>query len=454
MALMPRMFARRAPLGSLAPCARMETMSDARVPKGGDGQQADPTAAAAMPCFVAAYDVGPALVFASERFRALGGAPGATRGQAPEAAPGFDAAARERLATLVRRALAGGGAGGFDCTLPDARGLPRLHHVEVTPERDDDGRIAGALVIGRDIAGTASTLSELQQRERTFRSLAENAGDTILRWSPQAVTLYVNPALDRLYQGRGRDFIGRRPSEAAQRNVEPMRALEQRVLAVATSGRPDLFDLPLRDPKGHQRVVHQLRIVPEFDEQGRVVSVLGIGRDVTQTVVHVEHIEALLHVDALTQLANRRALKDRSAELLHAARGRGARVGLLLLDLDRFKSVNDSLGHGVGDQLLVATGRRLQSCTGPQDLLVRLGGDEFVLLVPDVADRDGLLTLARRLHDAVGEPLALDGHALRITTSIGLALFPDDAASVEDLLARADAAMYEAKRAGRGRTAG
>jgi diguanylate cyclase (GGDEF)-like protein len=214
-----------------------------------------------------------------------------------------------------------------------------------------------------------------------------------------------------------------------------------------------LFELQMHHPAGGQRLVHQLRVVPERDHEGRVVSVLGIGRDVTGTVAQMEQIESLLHVDTLTQLANRRALKDRGAALLADAVSRGQRVGLLLLDVDHFKAVNDGLGHGAGDELLVAIAQRLRACARGEDLLCRLGGDEFVLAVHHAPDRDSLHALARRMHDAVGEPLRLGERELRPTMSIGLALFPDDAPSLEELLARADAAMYHAKRAGRGRTA-
>lgn len=366
---------------------------------------------------------------------------------APVGAPGMDAYER-----ALDRVLATGEPAAVELPALERSGRACVHAIELSAERDATGRITGALAVGRDVTEQVRAREALAQKEREFRSLAENAGDIIIRWDPRAVTLYVNPAFEALYPGQGRGFVGRRPTELARRNPGPMRALEDRVLQVAAEARADLMELRFTHPQTGRRSVHELRLVPEFDARGAVCSVLGIGRDVSEKIAHLETIESLLHVDTLTQLANRRALRDRMTGLLSSAQRRHCRVGLLLLDLDQFKAINDGLGHSAGDELLVEVARRLRTAARPEDLLARLGGDEFVVVAPDLEDTAALLALARQLHAALSTPVTVAAREVRVTLSIGIASFPDDGLTLEELLANADAAMYEAKRAGRGGT--
>ena len=149
--------------------------------------------------------------------------------------------------------------------------------------------------------------------------------------------------------------------------------------------------------------------------------------------------------DELTGLANRTLMTKRAQEEISHARQRGGRVGLLLLDLDRFKEVNDTLGHATGDRLLETAAGRLVHSVRPGDLVARLGGDEFAVLLPQVRDTDAAAEVAARLRGALGEPVRLNGVDLDLEASIGIALYPDDATEFEPLMQRADVAMYVAK---------
>ncbi|HSD76722.1 MAG TPA: EAL domain-containing protein, partial [Solirubrobacteraceae bacterium] len=152
--------------------------------------------------------------------------------------------------------------------------------------------------------------------------------------------------------------------------------------------------------------------------------------------------------DALTGLPNRTLLHREGARALSAARRRGTPAALLLIDLDRFKEVNDTLGHDHGDELLVEVTERLRAALRSQDLLARLGGDEFAVLLPDVPHRGAVAEVASRLHRALEDPFALRGVALSLEASIGVAIHPDDGRDLTTLLRRADVAMYEAKQCG------
>jgi len=157
----------------------------------------------------------------------------------------------------------------------------------------------------------------------------------------------------------------------------------------------------------------------------------------------------LAHFDGLTGLANRAFWTQQAEATLTAARHNGQQVAVLFLDLDRFKHVNDSLGHSQGDQLLVSVSARIQACLRARDVLARLGGDEFVALLPWVRDTASAATVARKIALALAEPVLLDGMQVTVTGSIGLALYPEHGHNVEELLRHADTAMYAAKAAGR-----
>jgi len=157
----------------------------------------------------------------------------------------------------------------------------------------------------------------------------------------------------------------------------------------------------------------------------------------------------LAQSDLLTDLPNRFLLQDRLERAIAAAKRRSRKIGLLFVDLDRFKNINDSLGHGVGDRLLRLVGSRLAGAGGACDTVSRQGGDEFVILVTDMEQAESAAVVARKVIAALDAPFDVDGHELSISPSIGIAIYPDDGEAQDDLLRNADMAMYSAKEAGR-----
>ncbi|MFZ2493190.1 MAG: EAL domain-containing protein [Thermoanaerobaculia bacterium] len=181
-------------------------------------------------------------------------------------------------------------------------------------------------------------------------------------------------------------------------------------------------------------------------EDGGIVCVV---RDVTERTYAEEQIKHLAYHDALTNLPNRLLLKDRlSVALSHAHRER-TRLAVLFLDLDRFKIINDSLGHNTGDQLLQAVAARLQTCIRESDTVARLGGDEFTVLLPHLPSTDTAGPVAQKIIEAIRHPFHIDGREIFTSTSIGIALYPEDGSDAETLIKNADTAMYQAKEFGR-----
>ena len=187
----------------------------------------------------------------------------------------------------------------------------------------------------------------------------------------------------------------------------------------------------------------------ERDEAGAPVRVFGTVLDITDRKLSEERLEFLAQHDPLTGLPNRALLMDRLGQATALAQRNRSTGALLFLDLDNFKAFNDTLGHGTGDQLLVAVGERLKAHVREVDTVARSGGDEFMIVLSDVSSADGATTVARNIVNALDHPFVVDGHEMFVTASIGIIVFPDDGLDVETLIRDADTAMYQAKRHGR-----
>jgi len=226
-------------------------------------------------------------------------------------------------------------------------------------------------------------------------------------------------------------------------------------------------DVPVTVIDGRPRILH-VEAEPEFDDAGHCVGYTGIVQDVTDRRAAEDRIRHLANFDALSGLPNRRQLMWRAERALEAARRSGHQVALLMIDIDRFKVINDTLGHAAGDDLLVEVARRLRACVRHSDQVMegtlesqgarshrsleavgRLGGDEFVALLPEVSAEIDAERVAQRMLDATREPIFVGGQECFVTASVGIALFPRDGASVADLMRNSDVAMYSVKSAGR-----
>ena len=190
--------------------------------------------------------------------------------------------------------------------------------------------------------------------------------------------------------------------------------------------------------------------VPLWDRKGRVIGTMGIAHNVTDRKLAENNIRHMALHDALTGLPNRRQLEQRLSEALSASRRESKQIAVLLLDLDRFKDVNDTFGHHLGDRLLDVVAKRLTSCLRSSDFIARLGGDEFVIVLTMVELRSNVEEVAQKVLSAFREPFEIEDHRLHIRASIGISMFPTDADLPDTLIQFADAAMYEAKKNGRG----
>ena len=182
---------------------------------------------------------------------------------------------------------------------------------------------------------------------------------------------------------------------------------------------------------------------------GEIIGFTGTGRDITDRIEAAERMRHMAHYDTLTDLPNRALFSDRLQQALATAHRDQKHMALMFIDLDRFKHINDTLGHNMGDLLLKEAALRMLGCVRESDTVARIGGDEFIVLLNDIDRKEDAILVAEKIRQALSQPLNLAGNIIAISTSLGIAIYPENGVSEEELINHADNAMYAAKEAGR-----
>jgi diguanylate cyclase (GGDEF)-like protein/PAS domain S-box-containing protein len=301
---------------------------------------------------------------------------------------------------------------------------------------------AFVVVAARDVTRQKQQEDELRLAARVFESTAEG----ILITDPAQRIVAVNRAFtDMTGYGEG-EVRGRRPTLLGdERHDEAFFA--ELWSSVHHTGRWQ-GELWSRSKSGEVRP-YLMTVSTLHDEQGLVLNHVAVMRDISNIKQSQQQLEYLANYDALTGLGNRNLfLTQLKVGIERAARHRRG-LALIFIDLDNFKVINDTLGHDVGDQLLSEVARRLKICVRQEDTVCRLGGDEFTVYVEDFADPQLLVSTAQRLVQAVSEPYQITGHDIFVTASIGISTYPNDGATISELVKNADVAMYKVKEQGR-----
>ena len=322
----------------------------------------------------------------------------------------------------------------------------------------DDGRVFERYtkiknVEGRNVGRVWSFRDVTQRRQAEaytaqLAAIVESSYDAIIVKDLNGIITSWNAGAERIFGYRADEIIGCSifgliPGDRLQE--------ESRIMSLIKSGKPvDHFET-VRLGKGSRLIDVSITISPMKDSAGNVIGASKVARDITQRKEAQERIQHLAHYDALTGLPNRALLADRMKIAIAHADRYSHRLALLFVDLDRFKLVNDSLGHEIGDKLLKVVAERMQSSVRKADTISRVGGDEFIILLSHIDSLEDAAQVARKINSALSQPHQIEEHELMVSASVGISIYPDSAKDASSLMRNADSSMYCAKEAGRNR---
>jgi diguanylate cyclase (GGDEF)-like protein/PAS domain S-box-containing protein len=289
--------------------------------------------------------------------------------------------------------------------------------------------------------------AEKERAQVTLNSI----GDAVVSTDAAGNVTFLNQVAESMTGWQSAEVLGRPFSDVIriidganpERVVNPMAVAIQQNKMVGMSGscllvRRDGFETAIEDSSA-----------PIHDRRGQVTGAVMVFHDVTQARASTHRMSYLAHHDYLTDLPNRLLLDDRLAQAIAVAQRDGQRLAVLFVDVDRFKHINDSLGHGFGDELLLSITKRLRDAVRATDTVSRVGGDEFVILLSVIAQADDAALSAAKILAALGVPHRIKEHDLQITVSLGIGVYPEDGTDAETLVKNADVAMLKAKENGR-----
>ena len=321
--------------------------------------------------------------------------------------------------------------------------------ISASPVRNAAGMITGAVAAAIDITQRKQMEEALRRSEQRFRDFAAAASDWFWETDAEHRFVWISPNAEKLTGVPAGWFQGRPCLDLLAPGADPV-TLEAHGAALAA--RQPFRDLEYRARGRVADAWLSISGVPVFDDAGTFLGYRGVGREIGERKRAEERIRHLALHDELTGLPNRHLLQDRLRQALALAARNDGHVAVLLLDLDRFKDVNDTLGHPAGDRLLREAALRLTAAVRASDTLARLGGDEFAVIQSALQQPGGAAILAQRLLAALSAPFALDAHEVDVGASVGIAVFPNDGTTADELIRRADLALYRAKHQGGSRS--
>lgn len=319
--------------------------------------------------------------------------------------------------------------------------------------------LSRGMVVARDaqgrplrMIGTHTDITERHEREEALR-----LASTVILTMDEAVAvtnvrneiISVNPAFTVITGYFSNEVIGRNPNLMSS-GTQPAKFYQDMWAKLATTG--SWHGEICNRRKSGSLYIEWLSIKQVRDEQGVPSHYVAVFSDISERKASEARMQHLAHFDVLTNLPNRALFSDRLRQAIAKARRDRTQLALMFMDLDRFKPVNDQLGHQVGDSLLQEVARRLLDCVRREsDTVARIGGDEFVVMLPDIETVQAATQLAEKILAALNQSFDIDGHQILISSSIGIAIFPEHGQDENHLLQSADAAMYLAKENGRNR---
>ena len=314
--------------------------------------------------------------------------------------------------------------------------------LSVSPIFDEQGNITHFLSEQIDV----SARKQAEEQIRLFEKVFVNANEAIMISDANNNILAVNPAFTAISGYTAEEAIGKNPHMLASGQMDA--DFYQKMWASLEAAGKWQGEMVDRRKDG-EIYAEWLSISALRDDSGQLTHYVAMMTDISERKAAEERMIYLAQHDILTGLPNRMLFLDRLQQAITYAERQQTRVAVLFLDLDRFKNVNDTVGHHIGDALLQEAARRIRQCVRSSDTVSRQGGDEFVILLPNLDDLGDIVQVVDKLIESIANPYFFDGHVMHVTTSIGVSVYPQDGSDSEMLIRNADTAMYQAKDAGR-----
>lgn len=342
------------------------------------------------------------------------------------------------------------------------RPLTSLHDTALTISNDPYSKLRAKRAqddeVGRLVQVFNNMLDTLDNEnlallssEGRFRTLAENSPVGIYQMNADREFVYTNQ--------RWHELTHMAPHCSRKEYLARVDGSDQEMLMslvdkVQSKREAKVVEYHFQPPDGTNKLIFMEHIAPIFsqvDDSHEIVGFIGSLMDISDLKHAQMELENLAFYDPLTNLPNRRFFRDHLQYVMAGAKGDNSRLAIMMLDLDNFKKVNDTLGHDAGDELLSILGERLRGMVSQQDVVSRMGGDEFMILLKDVDIKSSIKRIADRVLQTVRRPMTIRDHDIEVSASIGIAIYPEDAANPEELIRNADLALYLSKESGRNR---
>lgn len=375
--------------------------------------------------------------------------------------PGFDSAPVEQVMSSPVEAVES------ESPVLEAGKIMEKKNIRRLVVVDGQGRIAGIVTYSDIVRGIENkyieilkeiirdkdaklkaTMEELYEKSLYMDSILNSSIDLgIVATDTNWRINYHNPVAEKMLGRRSKDIIGKNLRDLKSYEYIPFGAFDLGRTAVDPGDIKHNFYFQVTDEEG-EKYIHA-RIAAIQDKAGELLGFVLLMRDITERIKAEETIRYMAYHDILTGLPNRALFNDRLNQEITRANRNTKKIGLLLLDLDEFKKVNDTFGHHAGDMLLKGVASRVRQMLRASDTVARVGGDEYMVIIPDLGGADAAEQVAEKIIKNLDEPIKLDGHSYKIQASIGIAVYPDHAEDTEDLIKASDRAMYAAKQKGR-----
>jgi len=334
----------------------------------------------------------------------------------------------------------------FELSRLGADGSERHISISGDPVFDESGAFKGYRGVGTDISARKQAEQALRDSAEKLRLFADNVPAMTVSWDENLRCRFANKKFIEFFGLDADNVIGKHVGEILGEDVyQDIEGFFAQVL----QGHPVTYQRMRKLNDGEPRYI-EVKLLPHIGDHGKVMGCFAVTTDITEHKLTEERIQRVAHHDSLTGLPNRLLFNDRLEQAISLAKRDTRQLALLYLDLDKFKPVNDVLGHTAGDELLQTVAARIRREVRESDTVARIGGDEFAVILPDIARREEAETVARKIIAALAVPFPLGSQkrSVDIGASIGIAVYPTDGLDSDALVSASDAAMYSAKQAG------